>query len=698
MKRYILPVMLLAVIAACQKENGHGCAEETNRLYIYELASLNTKVTLPAGKFECVWNESDQVVVRNASGEGDAALLTEGSGTSAGKFSLKTSLAPGTAVRVLYPSSVSLDGGTVPSEQTQPKTKQLDLSGCGYAYSDEITLSENEPMSFGLKYPLAAVRVKFTSSAYDGNKVTGLLFRSIGNPVSGGFSVDFQTGEVTTGDDVKDYVDLSMDNSATVSSTDYNSLCFMALPSVEEQIYYVVLKIKDVDARIPVAFKGILKGGHVNEFVIDDLKLEDAPEWYRPIDSRHMPVLGYGYGETNTYLIQYKEAAYGATLDPDPSIPSEVEVDYRFTGDFRYAAVPDNVEFSFKQGYCSDGSWGTYTQDRTYATTADRYEIGEPSGYKIKVKNVGATGGAPILLMKDKTSGKILWSWAFWNIAADGTRLQAYPVGGVELANMDIGQVSVKDESTTHLHEMRRSLFYYQWGRPSPVFWQSKTSVYFGQDHAKNSADPRIPACGTGPISLQESLEHPGEMIVADISSWSQTEDTEEPADWLTDGSSHKDMWVSRGVKSIYDPCPKGWRVADVEEYVGVFGAEKVAASYPIDRYKVDDTGCYAGFYADASGNIVMNNAGYVTPKVRNTGNLRNGGYSASNNNSTAGASVVWTNATNNAKGRTFRYDYYWTKYSGEASGVSEAREVRVVDHPRSYLYPVRCQKDTDNR
>ena len=691
----ILSMLSMACMMSCQKDNT--VSEAAEKLYEYDLSVVETKVVLPAWKFDCVWEDGDAIIVRSSASGGDQALLTGGATTQTGLFNLKTTMAPGTEVRVFYPATAGYGGGRVESAQTQTRTKQLDLFSCTWAYSDVVSLSETQPVQFALKHPLAAVRVKFKSEEFEGEKVTGLLFRSIGNAVAGDFTFDYENEKVVPQDGCVDYIELTMENTATISSAEYNSLCFMALPSEEEQEFYIMLNIRDKEARIPVKFKGVLKGGHVNEFVIDDLKTEDAALWYRAVDSRHMPVLGYGYGETNTYLIQYKEGTYGAALDPDPSIPSEVEVDYRFTGDFKSATPPDDVRFEFKKGYCNDGSWGIYTQDRTYAVNADKYLIGEPVDYKVKVTNIGADSGSPILLMIDNKTNEILWSWAFWNIAADGTRLQAYDFGNVKVANMDIGQVSVKDESTEYLKEMRRSLFYYQWGRPSPVFWQSKIQPYFGQNHPLNGTSPGIPVLGTGAVSLEESLRHPGEMIAGDVSQWDGATDTDEPADWLIDGSSHKDLWMNKGVKSIYDPCPKGWRVVHVDEYVNTYGSSKEGAvAHELGRYKVDDY--YAGFWLDESKKILMNNAGYMSPKLRTSGNVKVAGYTEGTNSSSAGSCIVWTNSTNNSKGRTFRYDYYWTKYSGESSGESTDRQVRVVDNPRSFLYPVRCQVDEANR
>lgn len=92
------------------------------------------------------------------------------------------------------------------------------------------------------------------------------------------------------------------------------------------------------------------------------------------------------------------------------------------------------------------------------------------------VTNTGAFAGAPILLMKDAT-GKVLWAWTFWNIAADGTKLDPVTVGKYGFAPMDIGghdeygdldkRISLE---TTRIRDFTGSLCI-NWGRPPPMFW-----------------------------------------------------------------------------------------------------------------------------------------------------------------------------------------------------------------------------------
>ena len=62
-----------------------------------------------------------------------------------------------------------------------------------------------------------------------------------------------------------------------------------------------------------------------------------------------------------------------------------------------------------------------------------------------------------------------------------------------------------------------------------------------------------------GPVSLQDALAHPGEMIIAKRESYNVF------PEWCTNPTT--DLWgvegeeASEGAKSIYDPCPKGYRV-----------------------------------------------------------------------------------------------------------------------------------------
>ena len=240
-------------------------------------------------------------------------------------------------------------------------------------------------------------------------------------------------------------------------------------------------------------------------------------------------------------------------------------------GDRQTAVIPDGVSF----GWATKSYGITQTAAGAYLPRYSDYSASgaDPSGYTfsvdeenytVTVTNVSAHAGSPILLMmKD---GKILWGWTFWNIAADGTELSVESIGSsaYQLANMDLGQPTTNYEqwcanlAGSNPDPIWRMTFKYQWGRYLPTFWNSYWSLCINGT-AFNGNVPAI----QGPVSLAEALEHPYGLIVPEASAENNT-----ITDWLSsaDGSLWGNLSPDKnniGQKTIYDPCPKGWRVPD---------------------------------------------------------------------------------------------------------------------------------------
>ena len=467
-----------------------------------------------------------------------------------------------------------------------------------------------------------------------------------------------------------------------------------------EKLWYVFTMEKDGVSRVlPVEIDGmnITAATTVRHDLGSLSESMNAAPWYYPYEDRRlMAGAGYAYGDANTYLIQYKESTYaGAVLDPDDRIPSSVTIDYRLRGDLFASPRPEDVTFEWLQGYdnTTAPTWGIYTMDRTKISNCDNYSISVDSeNYKVTVTNTGAHAGAPVLLMKK--DGKILWAWTFWNIASDGTRLEAVDFGGVQLANMTIGHAStVKETIVKKMTELRRSTYYYQWGRPIPTFSASGTGVYFSESDSRNVANPRVPVCDLGPLSVDEALEHPGYLIQNPHEPGVKSQDLN---DWIKDGAGeNSDLWggtdaASEGVKSIYDPCPKGWRVADAKTYMNV--CPKPVVGYSTADYPQETVAGYHGVYVEGAFFPCSGHYGVcLTDKTYADASGLSYGTNRTSSN------LHWTNTFHSGtKAYSFGADYFYKKYDSAVENTS--RTIGVRDMSVGNALPVRCQVDKDNR
>jgi len=453
---------------------------------------------------------------------------------------------------------------------------------------------------------------------------------------------------------------------------------------------------------------------------------------------------GYCYGQANTFLIQCKDGQTynGATYTPNGNIPSSVTIDYRLRGryDIELAPYPaEDISFDWiRDGVLdADGANGTgdiyafktnttIYKDFTTATNIDPTKfsfVADKANYTVTVTNDGSHAGAPILgmfkIVRDAsgaaTGRRLLWAWSFWNIAADGSELKADATS--QLANMDIGQASVNYATwgtsytaAAGVNAPYRTINMYQWGRPLPMFY---TNYPTGQFRGPFSAGvtstettqqvPQIPTTvseGTD-LTMEQACSYPvgiisGYPFQTAIVNWSKENfgdlwggdvdpshdldpfpSTPDQTDWSKVGD------VNTGAKTIYDPCPKGWRVPDLKTFKGM------VESTP--TFTNTATSGYGG--ADYSGNYLAV-TGYYQAKTGNTGRLTNFQNPERYVNASAKDGYRWTNY----KGSTYGGSSSHSSAVVFASGNFSQKTNKLSKQSPSVCAAVRCQVDSENR
>ena len=154
--------------------------------------------------------------------------------------------------------------------------------------------------------------------------------------------------------------------------------------------------------------------------------------------------------------------------------------------------------------------------------------------------------GNAVIAAKD-ASGTILWSWHIW--LTDEPQGQVYNNNAGTMMDRNLGATSAEPGSVGALGLM------YQWGRKDPFLGSSSISV---DREAKSTIIwPSSVLSNSSNGTIKYATEHPTTFIAYNNgSNW----------DWYYTGSSLTDntRWTESGrSKSIYDPCPSGWRVPD---------------------------------------------------------------------------------------------------------------------------------------
>lgn len=153
--------------------------------------------------------------------------------------------------------------------------------------------------------------------------------------------------------------------------------------------------------------------------------------------------------------------------------------------------------------------------------------------------------GNAVIAAKD-ASGNILWSWHIW--LTDQPQGQVYYNNAGTMMDRNLGATSATPGDVGALGLL------YQWGRKDPFLGSSSIS-----------RNPLAKSTGTWPSAVSSNSTK-GTIGYATANPTTFIESNDSNYDWYYTGSSTTDntRWTtSTATKSIYDPCPSGWRVPD---------------------------------------------------------------------------------------------------------------------------------------
>ena len=247
--------------------------------------------------------------------------------------------------------------------------------------------------------------------------------------------------------------------------------------------------------------------------------------------------------------------------------------------------------------------------------------------------------GNAVIAAKD-ASGNILWSWHIW--LTDQPQGQVYYNNAGTMMDRNLGATSATPGDVGALGLL------YQWGRKDPFLGSS--SISSSNNVAESTITwPSTVSSNSSAGTIEYATANPTTFITYNNSNY----------DWYYTGDSPTDnaRWTtSDKSKSIYDPCPAGWRVPDGGSngvwsnalgsssyftqsslydstnegmnFSGKFGSNQTIW-YPAsgDRYYIDGSLGYVGIYGGYwSASPCYDSAYYLN--CSNSGNVRPSGGS----------------------------------------------------------------------
>ena len=264
--------------------------------------------------------------------------------------------------------------------------------------------------------------------------------------------------------------------------------------------------------------------------------------------------------------------------------------------------------------------------------------------------------GNAVIAAKD-ASGTILWSWHIW--LTDQPEGQEYFNDAGTMMDRNLGATSATpgDVGALGLH--------YQWGRKDPFLGSSSIS-----SRAKVKSTITWPSSVTSNSSngtIEYTTSQPTTFIKENLNSYNY--------DWYYTGSSTGNTrWTtSDKTKSVYDPCPSGWRVPDGgsngvwSKALGSSSSLKDSSVYDSTNYGMN----LSGKFGSAS-TIWYPVSGYLVDYIGAEG-LVNPGFSGG----------YWSASYNNGSSGFAYYLYILSDYGSRVNPSSSS--------DCACGYPVRC-------
>ena len=200
------------------------------------------------------------------------------------------------------------------------------------------------------------------------------------------------------------------------------------------------------------------------------------------------------------------------------------------------------------------------------------------SGTRV-VFTAGSKPGNAVIAVEN-ASGEIIWSWHIWHPEKPVSGLTTSK--GYTLMNMNLGAIS---------SEIGLSAYglLYQWGRKDP--FPGSPIAFGGTIQTKSAPVYDIDGNETQILasSMFESYSNNLAYAIAHPNTCLSCSPTK-TGDWLLSDESSPALWgnpegglnvdgkyINNGGKSIYDPCPAGWRVPPADLYSNFTGSGQYA-------------------------------------------------------------------------------------------------------------------------
>ena len=212
------------------------------------------------------------------------------------------------------------------------------------------------------------------------------------------------------------------------------------------------------------------------------------------------------------------------------------------SGDYKFKPVKGNGTESVGSVSSVEVLWESFGTSVTPSEGDLISEVLYDDGYVVFSTAETFREGNAVIAAKN-SSGTILWSWHIW--LTDEPVEQVYYNGAGTMMDRNLGATSATPGAVGALGLL------YQWGRKDPFLGSSSIS---SNTLAKSTGSwPSAVSSSSSNGTIDYSVKNPMTFITSNTSN----------LDWYYSGSSSTNDTRWQSEKTIYDPCPAGWRVPD---------------------------------------------------------------------------------------------------------------------------------------
>ena len=213
------------------------------------------------------------------------------------------------------------------------------------------------------------------------------------------------------------------------------------------------------------------------------------------------------------------------------------------SGTYSFSAVKGNSTTSVGSVSSVEVLWETFGTD-VAPSVGDLIQAAIYENGKIYFKTADTYREGNVVIAAKDASGTILWSWHIW--FTDQPKEHVYYNNAGTMMDRNLGATSATPGDVGALGLM------YQWGRKDPFLGSASTTK--DVKVASTTTWPEVVQSNASTGTIEYTIAHPTTYIKY-VSGYN--------GDWYYTGDTSTDNTRWQSVKTIYDPCPVGWRVPD---------------------------------------------------------------------------------------------------------------------------------------